>query len=415
MLRTPHEFDEALSYAVHRQDKDAVKDVLPHAYVNTVQYENVGKCNDLRKLEEADRLYPDDTRYDFDRPRVIHDAFLNRDYAIMELLLQAGANTSAWFIPGNDSRPTPWCWAGVEGNMLHLAAEAEDLEMVKLLVKYGADVNDNECYGKSPVFVSTDNNNIPMTKFLLENGANPNIPCCRFNRQYPVSNCLYGDDEMLDILLKHGIDINVVYRKDIDLRARGDDDIDDDEVPMTMLDIAASGYALCETDEDKQEALGLIKCLLDYNVDPEIQYAVFQEYRRVDYSSSTQELKDLMLDYKYKQTIEYYSTLSVDELNAVDCWGKTFLHRSAENGDEAAVDYLLSKGVHAYKLDFWGHTPEQSTTYRGKLRDWNVANNWHDAIPIYDDEILVIMNKKPYAKIAEKIATVANAQQQHCC
>lgn len=392
---SPHEFDKALSYAVHRRDKDAVKSVLPHAYVNTVPYEDIGNYNNLRKLEKEDRLYPDDR----DRPRVIQDAFLNRDLDIMELLLQAGANTSVWIFPNDDdSRLKRWCWSGVEGSMLFFAATAQDLEMVKLLVKYGADINDNSAYGRSPIFESIDNNNIPMTKFLLGNGANPNIPSCRFSRHYPVSIC---EDEILDLLLKHGVDINVTSRE-----FEGDDD---DDPRMTPLDMAAESY-LNASPKDKEKALDYVRRLLDYNVDPEIQFQYTAFHK--NYFEESEELKALVMEYKYKQTIEYFSTLSVDALNKVDCWGKTALHRSAENGDEKAVEYLLSRNVLAYGLDLLGRSPQRIAMQRAEWRDWNVANNWHDEYPIYEEDMLVIMKKKPYVVIAEKIATVADAQQR---
>jgi hypothetical protein len=58
---------------------------------------------------------------------------------------------------------------------LTAAAESCNTEMVKLLLKKGADVNSRENCGESALFLASVNGCVETVRELLEKGANPNI------------------------------------------------------------------------------------------------------------------------------------------------------------------------------------------------------------------------------------------------
>ena len=86
------------------------------------------------------------------------------------------------------------------------------LEMIKLFIKYGADVNYKNG-SKSPLFNACEKGNVEIIKYLLENGANPNdkpyplIKACSFHPSYDV----------VKLLLDYGANPNVTDNKIIPL------------------------------------------------------------------------------------------------------------------------------------------------------------------------------------------------------
>jgi ankyrin repeat protein len=59
-----------------------------------------------------------------------------------------------------------------------MAVMIQNLNLVKLLIKYGADVNlkeYNDVGEKTPLHYAVEKNNFEITNFLLDNGANPTI------------------------------------------------------------------------------------------------------------------------------------------------------------------------------------------------------------------------------------------------
>lgn len=395
---TPHDYDKKFSHAVHRRDKDAVKLLLPHAYVNTAVYEDVHKYPDLRVLEQDDDQTDVCSRHFLQR-RVVEEALINRDLDIVEMLLQKGLDPAVWvyFGVGADIYGSNF-----EGGLLLRAAMQEDVEVAKLLVKYGADVNDNSSYNKSPMFEALGNNNLQLTKLFLKHGGDPNHPTTTFERLFPVTFCIrYTNIKLLNVLLAHGVDINVV-NVDYELDNRA-----------TLLDEAIGVYIRQTTTSSKKKALRIIHRLLEYNVDPLIQYQYIGDHPPRQALEIPLEVETIMQEYRHKQTVEYLSTLTLDQLNTVDSFGKSALHRSAENGDEEAVDFLLLKGVDAWEYDHLDRTPQMIALQR--LEWFNMKRHHYEEVtyPIFDDgrQDYNLM-AKPYKKIARKIGVYLDLQQR---
>jgi len=64
---------------------------------------------------------------------------------------------------------------GFKLNVLHLAAENGDLDIVKLLVKHGADINVVDSDGNTPLALTAFKGWLEIVHFLIENGADVNI------------------------------------------------------------------------------------------------------------------------------------------------------------------------------------------------------------------------------------------------
>lgn len=91
---------------------------------------------------------------------------------------------------------------------LHIAS-AYSLELVKLLIEKGADVNatttTGDLQGATPLHIACEFGQTEIVKLLLENKANVN--CRLYNGQPPLINaCKSGVYEIVEALLKHGAD-----------------------------------------------------------------------------------------------------------------------------------------------------------------------------------------------------------------
>src|SRR5690606_10127624 len=65
---------------------------------------------------------------------------------------------------------------GGELTALVYAARTGSIDVARVLLEGGADVNQLTRYGWSPLLAATQNRNYQMAKFLIEQGANVNLP-----------------------------------------------------------------------------------------------------------------------------------------------------------------------------------------------------------------------------------------------
>ncbi|XP_058793280.1 serine/threonine-protein phosphatase 6 regulatory ankyrin repeat subunit B-like [Phymastichus coffea] len=94
------------------------------------------------------------------------------------------------------------------------AAIFERVDVVKLLLKYGADVNQRSVNGVLPIFVASGLTESTIAKLLIENGASIHDRNAE-DRQYPIhAACANESLSNIQLLLSLGADINVVDRSD---------------------------------------------------------------------------------------------------------------------------------------------------------------------------------------------------------
>ncbi len=116
-----------------------------------------------------------------------------RDHAEAEQLLKEGADPNAGSGYGDIHAP------------LHAAIQANDVEMVRLLVQYGAKVNKKSGYGNSFLYDAASDATIEIVKILVEAGANVNR---KTDFGSPIQAALKeGKTEIVDYLIEHGADL----------------------------------------------------------------------------------------------------------------------------------------------------------------------------------------------------------------
>jgi len=88
-----------------------------------------------------------------------------------------------------------------------LACEYDQFEIVDLLIKYGADVNQFDFYDQSALIYAVDSASLNLIKLLIKNGASVNI--CDSNGVYPLHVAINRhDNEICDYLLSKKAPLN---------------------------------------------------------------------------------------------------------------------------------------------------------------------------------------------------------------
>ena len=99
--------------------------------------------------------------------------------------------------------------------MLHYAANKGYLEIVKLLLEKGADINVQDNDGRTPLHEAMSYQAFGVARFLLENGANVNLK--NKDGDTPIISVVYLDDEGLAVDL-----VNLFLRRGFDVRKSAD-------------------------------------------------------------------------------------------------------------------------------------------------------------------------------------------------
>lgn len=134
--------------------------------------------NDVQKVEHllAAGLNPNSVvGHDYRDLSMLYLAALHGRPEILKILLGHGADIQV----GGNNVATP----------LHAAAGAhiENLEVVKVLVANGADLNARNSRGQTAYDIAVLKGYTMITKYLLDCGADPNIRACRHELTYSPS------------------------------------------------------------------------------------------------------------------------------------------------------------------------------------------------------------------------------------
>ena len=225
------------------------------------------------------------------------------------LLLSSGANPDAT----NSSGRYPIDWAATSGH----------LPLVEML----ADKTSND---KSvTLFLAVQQQQVPVVKFLLEHGANPNI-------HYPASNTTMplhlaagqGNVEEARLLLEHGADVNGIEQNN--------------STPLI--------YAIGGTSKE------MVELLFAHGASIHEKPGYWSTFQNWALGAGDTNIAALLLAHGA-------------DVNAKDGDGKTALHFAAQQGTLQAVEWLLKNGADVNARDNKGATALSLTKFRNRGRE----------------------------------------------
>ncbi|UYV68873.1 hypothetical protein LAZ67_6001392 [Cordylochernes scorpioides] len=189
-----------------------------------------------------------------------------------------------------------------------ICAGQGDLNMVEILIKAKANVNDKDCDGNTPLHIASLKNHVKMVNYLLKNGANVNA-----KNKYGITPLMIyvtkNNMEMVKTLINAKAEINEV-----------------DEQGFTALYRAA-------------------------NIKNEIMFKYLIERGAKDMDD---EILNLFVVRDNLEMVKFLINSRTEGRNWKD---STFLSKAVINNNFDLVKLLLEKSIYANSMDKWGMTP----------------------------------------------------------
>jgi ankyrin repeat protein len=203
-------------------------------------------------------------------------------YPLIQDIINAGAEVDALETKGGRTA-------------LFVAVEKKSKEAIKLLIDAGADVNASGAvlFGKTALMAASRNNDLPMVRYLLELGADPDEWSLivgitgsvelvqtllearlhrykRYSRGYGCGALQHAirlkDDTMIKVLLAKGIDANAIINRKVGYQAVSTYPTSKtSREPYLQTGQSALGFAI---ESDKSKDSGIVRLLLHGGADP---------------------------------------------------------------------------------------------------------------------------------------------------
>nr|XP_054774564.1 serine/threonine-protein phosphatase 6 regulatory ankyrin repeat subunit B-like [Lytechinus pictus] len=295
---------------------------------------------------------------------VLHHAVRNGHSNIVNYLLEKGAEETPY---GGDS-------------LLFASASFGNLDLVKLFISRGGDVNEENGIGQNPLHLAASKGYFDITKCLVEEG-------CDMNKEdhedfIPVHEAvLNGHLDVLDYLItqqakitKHLAAIHGhldILRYFIEM---GADVSELDDSGQTPLHVAASkGYlditkCLIEegcgmNDEDHEDFTPVHGAVLNGHLDV-LDYLIMQQAKITKYNGKG--VLHLAAIHGHLDILRYFIKMGAD-VSELDDGGQSPLHVAAGMGHLDIVKYLTEQGSTTDKQDHSGYTLHIAAA-KGQLR-----------------------------------------------
>ena len=253
---------------------------------------------------------------------------------------------------------------------LMFAAQAGDLESVKLLLAAGADVNDATPDDGNTLVLASQNAQEDVALYLLEKGANPNsadgfgITPLHWSMQRSIE-LLYGRPketdkfwtlrnmpELAKALLVHGANPNARIKKEFlpyDIHRFARSRFND--LPQVHL-TGASAFLLAAASGE----VAVMRMLLEAKADGLI--ATEEGFTPLMAAAGTGREKDKMTEQDQQNYLEA-AKLAIQlgaDVNAIGPDGRTALHGAAALGETEVIKLLAKNGVNFEAKDKYGET-----------------------------------------------------------
>lgn len=189
---------------------------------------------------------------------------------------------------------------------LTVALKKSNIDMIELLLRYGAKPNMPNSYGLTALVKSTACGYSEIVELLLEQGANPNL----FSNGYSalIEASYYGYCDIIEILLNYGADINITnHRNETSLiNAVGSQHID------VIKLLIKKGINPLITTNYNQSALDYAKIKENYNFDGATEIVKLLEHYIMVYKLQCRCHKNIK--YKKNKKILAYKNLAMCKL-----------------------------------------------------------------------------------------------------
>ena len=96
-------------------------------------------------------------------------------------------------------------WANMPTTAIIMATNTENANKVRLLLETGRvkNINQADGFGRSPLFVASENGNYEIAKILIEYGADPKLPPKKYSDGYGVTPLDVAKNEKMRELLRN--------------------------------------------------------------------------------------------------------------------------------------------------------------------------------------------------------------------
>lgn len=220
---------------------------------------------------------------------------------------------------------------------LHFAVTTDNIALVQLLLEQGAQIDAQDAAGNSPLFHAIEENRLAMTNFLLEQGANVNS--IRPGKLSPLDNAIRkGNIEMVKLLVKKGARINII-----------------DSTQISYLE-----YAL-------------------YQKQYEIAKFLFQKGARAQAKNYGVSALHYAVQKNDLNAVKFLVENRAADLNAVNHLNETPLHFAAVNSQTDIVKYLLEQNANVHLFNQSGHS---ALSFVLSFK----RNNWKEILKLFEEK-----------------------------
>ena len=233
---------------------------------------------------------------------------------------------------GYRSRETPLLVASREGFV----------ELARILLKHGADIETRDDSDWSPLERATTEGHAELTQVLLEHGANPNTQDEEANTPLHWASNL-GKPAVVQVLLKHGADIEARNEYDETPLHRAKVK----EVAQILLEHGANANTLEFRNRtplhlaSEQGRVGVVRVLLEHDVDPDAR----------DANNATPTHLACGSDFREEETVDVPRLLLQygSDIHALDNEGHTPFIKAASRGNRRIMQFLLKNGAEDHR------------------------------------------------------------------
>jgi ankyrin repeat protein len=139
---------------------------------------------------------------------------------------------------------------------LLFAARNGNLEMARLLLNAGADINGEAGNGATPLVIATHSGHTSLAVMLLEEGADPDAIGAGYNPLHAA--ILRGDEKTINALLQHGANPNIRVQKATPVQRASEDWV------LRTAHISATPYWLAANFREP----GIMRTLVEWGANP---------------------------------------------------------------------------------------------------------------------------------------------------